>query len=200
MLFRSKVAVFDRYNEVQFLSSQGKEDEALEIINAMTDEEYKAYESLKTSLRNTPADAKNIDSYSAVNFSNKTEGDFLSGIALYARAIGTDPFTAFNRIFTGQKIRKLENGTIIVERMPVSESQAVKEDRGGKSGDFKLDHIIPLQLGGSNSGNNLLLVPTEVWASFTNYENELGRQLRNGDITKKEAQAKIKEFKKDYID
>ncbi len=115
-------------------------------------------------------------------------------IALYAKAIGTDPLTAFNRIFTGQKIRRIDSKTIIVERMPFEESQAVRNEQG-VVGDMKLDHTIPLELGGSNAESNLKLVSNAEWTSYTPVENHLGKLLREGKITKKEAQTLIKDFK-----
>jgi hypothetical protein len=121
--------------------------------------------------------------------------DFISQALLYARAVGTDPETAFNRIFTGQKIRRIDNGTIIVERIPVDESQAIKKTRGGDNPAMKLDHTIPLQLGGSNSEDNLKLVTTSEWSSYTPVENRLGELLKDGIITKNEAQKYIVDFK-----
>jgi hypothetical protein len=83
--------------------------------------------------------------------------------------------------------------------MPLEDSQAVKESLGGNNKDFKLEHIVSLELGGSNSPDNLALVPTDVWKEFTKIDNDLGRKLRNGEITKEEAQRQIKEAKKDYL-
>jgi len=122
----------------------------------------------------------------------------LKTVTTYAKAIGTDPVTAFNRIFTGQRIRRLDNGTIIVERMPLTESQKVKADRGAGE-TMILDHTIPLQLGGSNSGGNLNLVEQSIWATYTPVENKLGKLLRDKKITKKEAQNLIKDFKEGKI-
>lgn len=192
---KAKLQIFDKYNEVQSLYALEKNDEATQILDAMTDTEYKAYQSLKTSLKDTPAEAGNADSKVADNLTTTSEGGLIANVALYAKALGTDPVTAFNRIFTGQRIVKLVNGTIIVERMSLSESQAIKEEQNGMNADWKLDHTVPLELGGSNSPSNLKLVPTDVWASYTNKENELGAKLRAGEITKKEAQEQIKAFK-----
>jgi len=134
----------------------------------------------------------------AKNFDSKDESSFIDRVKLYAEAIGTDPVTAFNRIFTGQRIRKLENGAIIVERMPVSESQGIKQDMGAVGG-LMLDHVIPLQLGGSNSEKNLQLVEKEIWSQYTVVENYLGRLLRDDKISKKDAQKAIKDYKKGKI-
>jgi hypothetical protein len=133
------------------------------------------------------------------NLQNSTnEKSLLENLVLYSKAIGTDPFTAFNRIFTGQRIRRLDNGAIIVERMPFVESQAVRAERGATN-EVILDHTIPLQLGGSNSEKNLKLVPKADWQRYTPIENYLGELLRNGKITKKEAQDLIIRFKNGEI-
>lgn len=121
--------------------------------------------------------------------------NLISTVILYANALGTDPETAFNRMFTGQKIRKVTNGAIIVERMNLSESQSEKKKRGGKNPTMKLDHTIPLQLGGSNDPGNLKLVPTPQWSSYTKVENVLGKALKNKKISKQEAQKLIVDFK-----
>ena len=121
--------------------------------------------------------------------------DFMTMVQVYANALGTDPETAFNRIFTGQKIRRVTNGTIIVERMPVTESEKIKAKAGGKNPQMKLDHTVPLELGGSNSADNLKLVTTSEWSSYTKVENALGTALKAGKISKKDAQAEIIKFK-----
>ena len=127
-----------------------------------------------------------------------SDTNIIHTISLYAKAIGTDPVTAFNRIFTGQKIRRIDSKTIIVERMPFAESQAVREERG-VVGDMRLDHTIPLVLGGSNSEDNLKLVSYDEWKSYTPVENKLGKLLRDGEITKQKAQQLIKDFKEGKI-
>lgn len=121
--------------------------------------------------------------------------DFIKTALLYAQAVGADPETAFNRIFTGQRIRRIDNGTIIVERIPVNESQAIKEARGGNNPEMKLDHTIPLELGGSNSEDNLKLVTTSEWKSYTPIENKLADLLKAGIISKAEAQKYVLAFK-----
>lgn len=128
------------------------------------------------------------------------EGDIISYVHTYARAMDVDPETAFKRIFTGQKIVRVVGNTVIVERMPVDESQKVKEERGGKKPELKLDHTIPLQLGGDNSKDNLKLVPTAEHKKYTSVENMLGKALKEGKVSKKQAQKLILDFKNGKID
>jgi hypothetical protein len=133
------------------------------------------------------------------------EGDFVDGIKVYAKAFGTDPITAFNRVFHGEVLRRIDNGTIIVHRGKSTKSGEQRdfsvEERKERGATEKviLDHTISLQLGGSNSDDNLVLVPKDVWKAYTPKENELGRKLRAGEITKKEAQRQILDFKENFV-
>jgi len=128
-----------------------------------------------------------------------TNDSLIKSISIYAEAIGTDPETAFNRIFTGQKIRRVDNGTVIVERMPVGESQAVKKKNNANNPQMKLDHTIPLELGGSNDEKNLKIVTTSQWSSYTPVENALAKALKAKKISKKNAQTLIVQFKQGSI-
>ena len=126
------------------------------------------------------------------------DSNVIDVVVTYAKALGVDPVTAFNRIFTGQKIRRIDNRTIIVERLPITESQAIKKERGAEK-DVILDHTIPLQLGGSNAKNNLKLVPKIDWEEYTPIENAIGRALRNKKISKKKSVELIESFKEKVI-
>lgn len=136
---------------------------------------------------------KNVDS-----FKSPDEGSFVDKVILHAKAIGTDPVTAFIFLFQKESIRRIDNGTIIVERMPLAESQQVRKERGATK-ELILDHTLPLQLGGGNGKDNLRLVTVDEWESYTPVENYLGDKLRAGLIDKKEAQRLIKEFKEGKI-
>jgi hypothetical protein len=120
---------------------------------------------------------------------------FINVVMLYARALGTDPETAFNRIFTNQRIVKISNDAIIVERMPVNESQEIKAEANAKNKEMKLDHTIPLGLGGSNDRDNLKIVTTKEHSSYTRIENILIKALKEKRISKKDAQQLILDFK-----
>jgi predicted GNAT family acetyltransferase len=123
----------------------------------------------------------------------------VAGIITYADAFGTDPVTAFEQMFKGNKIKRTNNGAIIIERMDLSESQKVKRDRDGDTTELKLDHIVPLQLGGSNDLDNLRLVPTEKWKKFTPMENAVATALRKEKIDKEIAEKLIVGFKNDIF-
>jgi len=132
-----------------------------------------------------------------------SEYDFMATVAVYAKAIGTDPETAFNRIFTGQKIVQVsDGGIVVVARQDVGDSQAYKKawvkEHGGNVDDIKevkLDHTIPNKLGGEEKPSNWKIVSTSVWASYTKTENALIKAVKEKKISLKEAQSEIVKFK-----
>jgi hypothetical protein len=126
-----------------------------------------------------------------------SESNILDTIYTYAKALGTDPVTAFNRIFTGQHIRRIDNGAIIVERMTLASSEAERSAQavGGSTAGMRLDHTIPLELGGSNAKSNLKLITESEWASYTPIENFIAKEMRAGRMTKTQAQSWITKFK-----
>lgn len=119
----------------------------------------------------------------------------IHAVMVYAHAAVVDPAAALNDVLKGQVIRKVDNGTVIVYRMSVADSQAIKKAGGGDNPTMKLDHTLPLQLGGTNEESNLKLVPTDVWASYTPVEDYLGTALRNGTVDKATAQRLMLNFK-----
>jgi hypothetical protein len=54
-------------------------------------------------------------------------------------------------------------------------------------------------LGGSNSKGNLKIISTSEWEKNTPVEVKLGKLLKDGKISKKEAQQLIKDFKEGKI-
>lgn len=123
------------------------------------------------------------------------EKGVLNTVQTYARAFGTSPKTAFERIFTGQKILRVDNGAVIVQRMSENDSEAVKKQGGGDNSSMKLDHTVPLQLGGSNETSNLKLVPTATWAGYTPVEDYLGTAMQKGAVNASQAHDLITQFK-----
>lgn len=189
-----KKAILPVFNEAQKLLNEGDAEGAKQLVNGLSDEEYKYYKLVKadqTKVEKAASGDKPTFDADEVQSSQSV----VSTVLTYAKAIGVDPVTAFNRIFTGQRIRYVTNGTVVVERLPLSESQAIKREGGSTGAEVKLDHTIPLQLGGSNDKDNLRLVPTALWDTYTPIENELGKALRAGKITKKQAQQLIRDFK-----
>lgn len=166
-------------------------DAETEKLKNATGDEKKAIEKRIKTLKSQMSRAEKTE---AGEGKKESEKGIINTVLTHAQAIGTDPLTAFKLMFKGERIRKLENGTIIVERMPLSESGAIKRKRGATSG-MRLDHAVPLSLGGDNSEENLILVTEAEWKKYTPIENLLGRALRLKRISKEDAQKLIKEFK-----
>jgi hypothetical protein len=118
-------------------------------------------------------------------------------VMVYASAIITDPASAMSDIFQGQTIQKVDNGTVIVRRMSVTDSQAIKADLGGGTipAGMTLDHTIPLELGGTNNESNLKLVPAAEAKAADTVENYLGNALTAGSIDKATAQKLMLNYK-----
>lgn len=133
---------------------------------------------------------------------------FLDMVAVYAKAVGTDPEDAFNKIFSGEKIIQVsQGGIIVVARQDVEDSQKFKSDwvkvHGGNPDDIKevkLDHVIPNKLGGVEEPSNWAIVSNTVWSSNTKVENTLIQAVKDGKLTLKEAQALIKQYKNPGVD
>jgi hypothetical protein len=155
-------------------------------------------DSFGVSTNTIPGDNKEKRVYRLPGGPNAKQG-IIESVATYAKAFGTSPTTTFDRIFSGQRILEAHNGAIIVERMPVEKSQEVKSKRKGNTRELKLDHTVPLELGGSNNADNLRLVPTKTWKEYSPIENYLGRKLKSGDLSAKEVTDLITRFKKGKI-
>lgn len=138
-----------------------------------------------------------------------TNRSLISTVVTYAQAIGTDPLTAFNRIFTDQTIRRVDNpgllngGAVIVDRMPESASEAVRQQdqtlqslSDDQMKGLQLDHQLALELGGSNDESNLTLITSEQNETQNPLvENYLSTQLKQGTITENEAQMLVIRYK-----
>jgi len=193
-----KKAVLPKYLEIEKLKQEGKKEEAMAIAESMSEDEYRAYDLVKKQLKEDKK-AANGEEPKFDSENTYTERSIINTVKIYGTALGLDPVTAFNRIFTGQSIKYVSNGAIVVERLSLSKSQEIKENLIRESGesmaDVKLDHFIPLQLEGSNSEDNLKIVPNEVWSSYTPVENAIGKALRDKKINKKTAKDLITKFK-----
>lgn len=186
-----KATVYSKYADIQRTIASGDLEKAEQMLYDLSDEEYKIYSNFAKQGLEVPGMSEEVDEEFG---ESKSETSFIKKVITYAEAIGSDPITAFDRIFSGQTIRRTDSGAIIVERIPFDDSRTIRAELGADE-TLRLDHTIPLQLGGSNDRENLKLVPTEEWETYTPVENYLGVALRDGKIRKNKAQALIKEFK-----
>lgn len=156
--------------------------EADALVKPLNKEEYRIYTSAKNAIQDS--DPK---------FDNQS---LTQHIAVYAKALGTSPETAFDDFIHGDwKIVEQKNGQIIVTRAPQSKTDAIKASTLQKNKNFKLDHTVPLEVGGTNRGSNLQILTTAQWASNTKVEDYLGTALDQGKITGKQAREYIIRFK-----
>lgn len=191
---------FGNFKDIRKMVVDGNASDATEKVDALSDDDYESYQRLHKkfpdAVLNIGVDKPTTKDKALDEIKGKTsERGVIDTVMTYAKAIGADPVVAFDRILTGQTIRRIDNGAIIVERMSLDDSQAVKTERNGNTDELKLDHTVPLELGGSNSKDNLKLVSTDVWKSYSPIENYLGNLLRRGVIDKKRAQQLITAFK-----
>lgn len=140
--------------------------------------------------------------YGDGSLTNKSS--LISNIATYAKAVGVSPAEAFHLIFSGQTIAKVDNfslfgshSAIIVQRAPLSYTEPIKQSQEAAQGKtdqnstLELDHVIPLEAGGSNDEGNLNLITTaQNMGEQHTFENALGAAVKDGKIT----QAQVREY------
>jgi predicted ABC-type ATPase len=164
--------------------------EADALVANLSDPEMTAYHAIKTILYG----AKGTGQPNFTPGTTTNDTSIIGSVLAYANAIRTDPLTAFERIFTGQRILRTENGTIIVERNSPLEAR-VKAQLGGTT-EMTLDHLKSFELGGDNSSGNMWLVPKAQAAIDDKVENMLGAALSAGKIDGKQAQEYELRYKK----
>lgn len=160
------------------------------LVANLSDSEIKAYQAIKTILYGAKGTSQ-------PNFTPGTTTDdksIIGSVLAYASAIRTDPLTAFERIFTGQRILRTENGAIIVERNTQLESNMRKQL--GATTEMTLDHIKSFELGGDNSTSNMWLIPKAQAATDDKVENLLGAALSAGKISGEQAREYELRYKK----
>jgi hypothetical protein len=122
----------------------------------------------------------------------ESEKSMIDIAKLYVEATFTDPLTAVKTLFTKEQLRKIEGGTVIMERIVQ-----------GIDPDSRVDHIVPLSLGGDNSDDNLKRVSVETHAANTPVETYLWNLLKEDKISERKARNLILDFKngeKSFID
>ncbi len=130
------------------------------------------------------------------NGTKTSSSNIIDKVLTYAHAIGTDPSSAFHDIFTGQSIKAVEKGQILVDRMSYAQSSADKADISNAQG-MILDHIVPLEAGGTNDKSNLQVISAEADGNGVNQpiEDFLGQGLKAGKITGAQAREAAIRFK-----
>lgn len=174
--------------------------EADALVKNLSKPEMAVYKSIYLSLYGTELAAGN----SAADVTGTwNQQSLITKISNIAKAVGTDPVTLFSDLIGGDyKVTGLKNGQIIVDRNTLKEA-ATKKALGGNSS-LILDHLKSLELGGTNQVSNMWLIPKDQSIKDDRVENYLGKALKDGKITGKQAQELEVRYKKGadaaYID
>jgi hypothetical protein len=112
----------------------------------------------------------------------------------YGRALSFEPGKTLSAIFGPEKLRKIENDAVILER----QVDLGALDLGDKNS--AVDHVIPLGMGGTNSWKNLQILTNTEKAKKDRVEKYLINLLQKGKIYRRDAQLRIKDWRKEYED
>lgn len=201
---KAAVAMLPTVKKVQKLVNEGKKDEALKVIGALTDKQKTAYKAALKIFPSNKTDAPDIPPNTPVG-----KLDFIDAVSTYAKATKTDPVDAFKVLFSKEHIRGVLNpsflssdSAIVVFRDDKKESseRATQGKTAGYSSDemsnLQLDHFIPLEAGGRNSTQNLDLVTTEQNQTLHRLvEAPIAKALSDGKISRKKALEYITRYK-----
>jgi len=196
---KDKRDMLPTYRAVGAMVANGYKDKARQVLGELTEEEQKIYREVNKEQKTE-----------AVKIAEGVETDpesIIREVVDYAYAIGTNPIQAFSHIFKGQHIETTVGGgfggMVTVRRIPEKGnggSAEIKATLAKEQGvtdltTVKLEHKLPLTLGGNNRMENLELVTTEVHDSSTWMEGYLGRAVKAEKISYVDAQELIMRFK-----
>jgi len=131
--------------------------------------------------------------------------DFLSMLNVYMRAFAIDRETAWNRIFTGQRIIQISPGNIIVVARDENWDERKKEYAkkyhvsADQIKEVREEHLIPIKGGGADADNNRKMVSKTLWTEFTKVDNAYIAARKLGKISQKEGEKLIIEYKNSRI-
>lgn len=133
---------------------------------------------------------------------NPAPHGLLGDISTYAKAAITSPVGTVKDIASGQRIKAVDNGALIVQRAPLSYTAPIKKAQAGNipaGVPGQLDHTVPLEIGGTNAKSNLKLIPKALDDANNSVENYLGAQLKANVINAQQAQKLNSDYKANKI-
>lgn len=182
------------------LTKAGKRDEALKIVQGLTEKEQRLLVGARQKIKS--------EGYDRETEAELHPESWIRESIDFAYAFGTNPKQAFDLFMAGEKIETTMgggfDGMVTARRISESESQSIKEglirDKGEKAtktnmGKYKLEHKLPLTLGGTNRMENLEIVSNEDHDSWTDMEAYLGNAVKRQKIDYVQAQELILRFK-----
>jgi hypothetical protein len=110
-------------------------------------------------------------------------------VARYGEGFIKDPAQTLRALFTAEHLRKVVGNATILERKDFL-SLLDKGDRA-----TVVDHIIPLTLGGTNDESNLRVISKDENQKKATVEVMLFNLLKQGTITRQEAQRRIRDWR-----
>lgn len=121
----------------------------------------------------------------------ETEGsaNLFTVIGNYGKGIVKDPENTLKALFTEERLRKVVGDVSVFERKKFLSLL----DKGDKN--TVIDHKIPLSLGGSNDPSNLAVISEKENQEKAKIEVKLLDLIKIGQITKKQAQEIMKDWK-----
>ena len=133
-------------------------------------------------------------------------------VGAYATAFLTDPGNAAKALFTKEELGKVEGNLVEMKRFYGTDFRA--EDgseayiyeqlkamgiKASERSNYNLEHIVPVSAGGDSSPSNLRVVTREVHNSYTPVDIALGKAVKGGTLTRKEASKLARDFKNGII-
>jgi hypothetical protein len=196
---RKQKAMQPTIRVVDALLAEKKDAEAQEIVDRMTDEEWKVYSAARKAMRS--------EAYLAEQEEGKEWQ--IKEVLDYAYAFGTNPVQAYNIMFVNKEhIEDTIGGFTGVVRTRRVEYKDTEEGEEGsdtikekmmkedglplsQKGQYSLEHLVPLGIGGSNKRENLDIVPLEQHDAWTEVENALIKAVKAKKINYVQAQELI---------
>lgn len=154
------------------------------------DKEYNAYLSVKTSYTIKPPTGTvgNNNNGTAIfeghptyytNQSGPVASEILSGNYDDGQIEGKNP--------NGEPLYLRDSGLETSRKAEMYKSDSYWKDNGYTLGDTQFDHIIPLEAGGTNTANNVMLIPKVADQANQPFEDYLGKLYKAGKISRADA-------------
>lgn len=140
----------------------------------------------------------------------KAKRSLVDYVVDYAKAYGTDPSNAFKAMFTKETLGDVEGNLVqlnrmgsdipaVIEQVSQEKKKEMMEKAGLKwtdRGDYKLEHIVPVGIGGQSvTGNNLEIISNSDHDKYTPFDTKLSKSVRSGKMTRKEAEKLARQLK-----
>lgn len=190
--------IVDKVHDVGFGTPEGDA-----IVDDLSDAEYEQYKKVKSLLYKNGEPIADIPE--AEMTSDEAKRNVFQLVASYAKAYGTDPGNAFKAMFTKETLGKVQGNLVELQRfgspdskVQLERSQEYKKELltkmgivWSKRGDYKLEHIIPVDAGGGSfDPDNLYIAPNDEHNSYTPFDIAVGNAIKANRLTRREG-AKI---------